>query len=88
MLSNTFGANRLKLKNCPYTVPELVTAAVENLRAARDQAGRGWLGLDIGPTGRLMAPMGDLDFDEAVSAFSETIRAGRPPGPTRWSSRP
>ena len=80
VLSNTFGANRLKLKNCPYTVPELVTAAVENLRAARDQAGHGWLGLDIGPTGRLMAPMGDLDFDEAVSAFSETIRAGAAAG--------
>ena len=25
VLSNTFGANRLKLKNCPDTVPELVT---------------------------------------------------------------
>lgn len=80
VLSNTFGANRLKLRDCPYTAPELVTAAVENLRAARDQAGRGWLGLDIGPTGRLMAPMGDLDFDEAVSAFAEVVRAGASAG--------
>lgn len=88
VMTNTFGANRLKLHGCPYSVAELVTAAVENLRAARDQAGHGWLGLDIGPTGRLLAPMGDLDFDEARAAFAETIQAGAAAGPTRWSSRP
>ena len=76
VLANTFGANRLKLRNCPYSVEEVVTAAVDNLRTARDQAGRGWLGLDVGPTGRLMAPMGELDFDQAVDAFSQVIRAG------------
>ena len=76
VLANTFGANRLKLRNCPYPVEEVVTAAVDNLRTARDQAGRGWLGLDVGPTGRLMAPMGELDFDQAVDAFSQVIRAG------------
>ena len=76
VLSNTFGANRLKLRGCPYSVDEVVSAALENLRQARDQAGRGWLGLDVGPTGRLMAPMGELDFDQAVEAFSEVIRAG------------
>ena len=80
VLSNTFGVNRLKLRNCPYSVDELVAAALENLRAARDQAGHGWLGADIGPTGHLMAPMGDLDFDEAVASFSETIRAGAAAG--------
>ena len=57
-----------------------MAAALENLRAARDQAGHGWLGVDIGPTGHLMAPMGDLDFDEAVASFSETIRAGAAAG--------
>ena len=46
VLSNTFGANRLKLRGCPYSVDEVVSAALENLRQARDQAGRGWLGLD------------------------------------------
>lgn len=80
VMSNTFGANRLKLHDCPYSVAELVTAAVENLRAARDQAGHGWLGLDIGPTGRLLAPMGDLDFDEARTAFAETVQAGAAAG--------
>lgn len=80
VMTNTFGANRLKLHGCPYSVAELVTAAVENLRAARDQAGHGWLGLDIGPTGRLLAPMGDLDFDEARAAFAETIQAGAAAG--------
>ena len=80
VLVNTFGANRLKLRNCPYSVSQVVTAALENLREARDQAGHGWLGLDVGPTGQLMAPMGELDFDQAVEAFSEVIRAGADAG--------
>lgn len=80
VMSNTFGANRLKLHDCPYDVKDLVAAGIENLRTARDQAGHGWLGLDVGPTGRLLAPMGDLDFDEARAAFAETIQAGAAAG--------
>lgn len=88
VLSNTFGVNRLKLRNCPYSVDELVAAALENLRAARDQAGHGWLGVDIGPTGHLMAPMGDLDFDEAVASFLKRSGLVQRQERMRWSSRP
>lgn len=65
-----------------------MAAALENLRAARDQAGHGWLGVDIGPTGHLMAPMGDLDFDEAVASFLKRSGLVQRQERMRWSSRP
>ena len=66
--ANTFGANPLKYDNCA----ELVRAGVE-------LAGRTGkkVALDIGPTGKLLKPMGDLDFEECVSVFAEVVKAGR-----------
>ena len=66
--TNTFGANGLKYDN----TAELVRAGVE--LAAK--AGRK-VALDIGPTGRLLKPMGDLDFEDAVSLFAEVVNAGK-----------
>lgn len=77
--SNTFGANRFKFAN----VPEIVTAAVRLCREARHEAGRdsdAYVAIDIGPTGKLLSPMGDLPFDEAVEVFAETIKAGAEAG--------
>lgn len=66
--ANTFGANSLKYDN----VPELVKAAVELAKKAGKK-----VALDIGPTGKLLKPMGDLDFERAVELFSEVIEAGK-----------
>ena len=75
VMANTFGANPLKLRHaCPLA--DTVAAALDNLRTARDAAGHGFLGLDIGPTGRLLSPLGDLDFDDAVDSFRQVIEAG------------
>lgn len=65
--SNTFGANSLKYDN----VDELVKAGV----ALAKRAGKK-VALDIGPTGKLLKPMGDLNFEKAVELFSEVVRAG------------
>ncbi len=35
-----------------------------------------YIALDIGPTGKLLKPLGDLDFEDAVSIFKETIKIG------------
>lgn len=75
--TNTFGANRLK-----FSAEELdvtVRAAVENARrAAAESVGEQekFVALDIGPTGRMLAPLGDFDFEDAVSVFAETVRLG------------
>ena len=71
--SNTFGANRLKFDN----VEEIIVAGIQNAKKAVEESGKNaWVALDIGPTGKLLKPMGNLDFEEAVEIFAEEVRAG------------
>lgn len=76
--ANTFGANRCKIEN----VKEVVTAGISLAKQAVQESHRqdAYVALDIGPTGKLLAPMGDLDFEEAVSIFAEMVRAGAKAG--------
>ena len=75
--TNTFGANILKLD--AGELDAVVCAAVKNAKAARETS-RGeqpkFVSLDIGPTGKLLKPYGDLDFEDAVAVFAETVRLG------------
>jgi len=80
--TNTFGANGLKFdgKDGHPTVEEIITAAVNNAKEARRTAQGGqenkFVTLDIGPLGRLLAPLGDLPFEQAVELFAQQVRAG------------
>jgi 5-methyltetrahydrofolate--homocysteine methyltransferase len=74
--SNTFGAYTHKFGD---KTEEIITAAMQNARNAVKKGGKDTLvALDIGPTGRLIEPLGDLAFEEAVSIFANTIRIGAP----------
>jgi len=73
--TNTFGANRLSLSDSGYSVNQIITAAVTLAKKAASGTDA-FVALDIGPTGRLLAPFGDLDFKEAVDIFSEMIKTG------------
>lgn len=66
--ANTFGANRLKYDNCD----ELVRAGV----ALAKKTGKK-IALDLGPTGKLLKPMGDLDFEECVGIYADVVNAGK-----------
>lgn len=66
--ANTFGANRFKYDN----VDEIVKSAVKNAKKTGKK-----VALDIGPTGKLLKPMGDLDFEECVDIFADVVKAGR-----------
>ena len=66
--TNTFGANRLKIKE-----PEEIIRA--GVRLAKSTGKK--VALDIGPTGKLLKPMGELDFEEAVDIFAQMINAGK-----------
>ena len=72
--TNTFGANALK---CGEDAAAVVRAGVEIARAAVRKAGRGLVALDLGPTGRLLRPYGDLDFADAVALYAQAAEAGR-----------
>ena len=72
--TNTFGANRLKLKESGYSVDEIVPAAI---KIAKEAAGdTGYVALDVGPIGELIAPMGTLSFEEAYDIFAEQVVLG------------
>ncbi len=74
--TNTFGAYRHKLGN---DTEQVILAAIENAKRARDKAGKDTLiALDMGPLGKLLAPLGELDFEEAVAIFAETVKIGAP----------
>lgn len=75
--TNTFGANALKFSE--EELNEIIQAAVKNAKAATARGGNSkniWVALDIGPTGKLLKPYGDLDFESAVEIFAKTIRLG------------
>ena len=75
--TNTFGANALKFSD--VELDEIVRAAVDCARAAREQSSgeqEKWIALDLGPTGKMLKPYGDLDFEEAVEIFAKTVRLG------------
>ena len=66
--ANTFGANRLKYDNCDELVKAGVTLAKKTGKK---------VALDLGPTGKLLKPMGDLDFEECVSIYADVVNAGK-----------
>ena len=75
--ANTFGANCLKFPE--GELEQIVRSALENARAAAVQSTspqEKWVALDIGPTGKMLAPYGDLDFEDAVEIFAKTVRLG------------
>ena len=65
--TNTFGLNRIKYHG-EYQIQELVDAAIENASIE----GKAVM-FDMGPTGAMLKPMGELEFDEAYEAYKEVV---------------
>ena len=75
--TNTFGANSLKFSD--DELEEIIKCAAQNAKKAKEQsvgAKEKWIALDIGPTGRMLKPYGDFDFEDAVKVFSKTVNLG------------
>lgn len=75
--TNTFGANALNFND--DELEAVIKAAVKNAKTARDKSiatGEKFVSLDIGPSGKLLKPYGDLDFEDAVELFAKTVRIG------------
>ena len=75
--TNTFGANVLRFDETE--LDEIIKAAIENAKAARETSRsqqEKFIALDIGPSGKLLKPLGDLDFEDAVGVFSKTVQLG------------
>ena len=75
--TNTFGANGLHFTQ--EELEKIIPAAVENAVKARQGSAapqEKFIALDVGPLGRLLKPLGDLDFEDAVAHFARVIRLG------------
>ncbi len=75
--TNTFGANTLKFSY--DELDKIVKAAFENAKEAQKASTskkEKFIALDIGPTGKLLKPYGDLDFEDAVNIFAQTVKLG------------
>ncbi|MCX6069880.1 MAG: homocysteine S-methyltransferase family protein [Chloroflexi bacterium] len=74
ILTNTFGCNRLRLglHGLQDRVVELNRAAAGLVRKEVEAAGgRALVAGDIGPSGGILAPLGELEPAQAVEAFAE-----------------
>lgn len=83
VLTNTFGANAVKFHDDNCSLELVVKSAVEHVKkAAKEKADsrKIYTALDIGPTGKLLRPMGDLDFETAYEAFREVMIWGEKAG--------
>lgn len=69
--TNTFGANSFKFDN----LEEVIASAVKNARKAAEGYDA-YIALDIGSLGKLLKPIGDLEFERAVEVFAEAIKIG------------
>lgn len=88
--TNTFGANRLKLKGSGYTASEVIQQAVtlankaidayhlkcHTYKESRKSKNHKYVALDLGPIGQLLEPMETLSFDDAYEIYKEQVKAG------------
>ena len=75
--TNTFGASILKFDE--NELDDIVRNAVMNADRARnltDNSEPKFIALDIGPTGKMLKPFGDLEFEDCVNIFAHTVKLG------------
>lgn len=79
VLANTFGANRVKYDGLER-LEDVISASIMLAREAANGAKNKFVAIDVGPTGKLLKPSGDFEFDRAYDAFAETISLGAASG--------
>ena len=92
LTANTFGANRLNYPHGgAHALEDIISSGVAHVKAAfnapfacegggRRPGGVFCAAMDIGPTGKLLAPMGDLDFEDAIALYREVGEIGAAAG--------
>jgi 5-methyltetrahydrofolate--homocysteine methyltransferase len=69
--TNTFGINKLKCDNVEGELSLALDIAKEAVCLSGKDA---YVAFDVGPTGRMLRPFGDLDFEDAVEIFATNMR--------------
>lgn len=75
--ANTFGANGFKFSD--DELEEIIESAIANAKNAAKQSisdAEKFVALDMGSCGKLLKPLGELDFEDAVAMFAKTVKLG------------
>ena len=74
---NTFGVHpeRYSVAECEKMIRAAVICA-EQARVDAFASQERFIALDVGPCGKLLKPLGPLDFEDAVKGFAEIVRIG------------
>ena len=79
--TNTFGVNTMKYSRADAEAYVKAASACALRARAESKSDRAkFIVLDIGPLGRLLKPLGDCDFEDAVAAFSFVVKVGAASG--------
>ena len=79
--TNTFGANPVKMSEYGMDAEAVIAKALSIARAEAGKASKQvFTALSAGPLGKLVAPLGELAFEDAVSAFAVMCRAAEKHG--------
>ena len=68
--TNTFGASPIKFGD---GYQDIVKYGVKIAREAVDENKSGFVALDLGPTGKLLAPLGELLFEDCVDNYKAVV---------------
>ncbi len=68
--TNTFGINANKFDN----YEELIRAGINCAKRAAEDHEDVFVAFDMGPCGRMLKPLGDMDFEDAVELFAKNVR--------------
>ena len=77
--TNTLGANEFNLKETDYTVEQIIHSAVEVAKKAISQVDsneKKYVALDIGPTAKMLNPLGDLTEEQAYQLYKRQAIQG------------
>lgn len=78
--TNTFGANRYKLEHTDCSVEQMISQAVKIAKRAKEDFPNTYVALDVGSTGKMIEPVGDVAFEEIYEVFKEQVVAGEKAG--------
>lgn len=80
--TNTFGVDGLKYgETGEYSLEAVIRAAVRNAKEAIERSGKtAYIALDLGPTGKLLKPLGDLAFEDACDLYRQVVKVGADEG--------
>lgn len=70
--TNSFSANPIKLNSSRFSLQEVLDAAIELARWAAGESSCKVM-LNIGPTGKLLEPLGELGFEETYENYKTVV---------------